>query len=75
MHLPCCCVYLTVVDRPPAALQSYGLLRQASTAHSAVLDAEQVKQAAEEARRSKLYSIMACIREVQKRNDQTGGAP
>ena len=40
---------------------------------SAAMDAEQAKQAAEDARRAKLYSIMACIREVQQRNEQTGG--
>lgn len=39
---------------------------------AAVYDAEQARAAAEEARRAKLYSIMACIREVQKRNDSTG---
>ena len=40
-----------------------------------VVDAEQAKMAAEQARRAKLYSIMACIREVQKRNDRTGELP
>lgn len=40
---------------------------------SAALDPDSAKLAAEEARRNKLYSIMACIREVQKRNDHTGG--
>lgn len=36
------------------------------------VDPEAARLAAEEARRSKLYSIMACIREVQKRNERTG---
>jgi len=36
------------------------------------LDAEEAKQSTEEARRNRLYNIMACIREVQKRNDRTG---
>lgn len=33
---------------------------------------EAAQQAACEAQRSRLYNTMACIREVQKRNDRTG---
>lgn len=40
----------------------------------AAVDPEATRLAAEEARRAKLYGIMACIREVQKRNDRTGGS-
>lgn len=35
-------------------------------------DPEAAQQAAKEARRNRLYNMMACIREVQKRNDRTG---
>lgn len=51
------------------------LLLQASMSSrsgSLQADPEAAQQAAEGARRNRLYSIMACIREVQKRNDRTG---
>lgn len=60
--------------RLPHLQSSSAMSRLASTLGS-VLDPEAAKLAAEEARRAKLYGIMACIREVQKRNDRTGALP
>ena len=58
----------------PCALnaQSSSTLGHAESLRSTAFDAEHARAAAEEARRAKLCGIMACIRDVQKRNDATG---
>lgn len=53
-------------------MQSSSALTRLDSIRGLGLELEQLRAAAEEARRAKLYSIMACIREVQKRNDSTG---
>ena len=41
----------------------------AAAAAAAALEAENARRAAEDAQRSRLYSVMACVREVQKRTE------
>jgi hypothetical protein len=62
-------------NRPPALplLQSSTAMARPERLRTPAADPQQAQLDAEEARRSRLYSIMACIREVQKRNDRTGG--
>ena len=54
-------------------LQSSTAMARPEHLRTPAADPQQAQLDAEEARRSRLYSIMACIREVQKRNDRTGG--
>lgn len=56
----------------PVFLQTSSTLSHTESIRASVFDAERARAVAEEARRAKLYSIMACIREIQKRNDSTG---
>ena len=58
---------------PPLPLpQSSAAMSRLESMRAPAVDPQQARLDAEEARRGKLYSIMACIREVQKRNDRTG---